>query len=142
MWGGRFLKLPNYSRLLVAVCAFAIVTMIFLHSTDTVERSNGWAHYTILALAQFGVLALGFKLWFSINYQILAPSLRILLHIAAHGTLIFAIVASYWLKTVHPVLSFVLYPLSSLSVALISESIEESIALRFKAVENYTADAQ
>lgn len=130
MLGGRFLKLRNYSFLLISVCFFAIITMIFLHSTDSVEPSDGWAHYTILAIAQFGVLALGFKLWFAINYHNLTRPLRVLLHVAAHGTLVFAIVASYWLKTVHPVLSFILYPLSSLSVALISESIEGSITVR------------
>lgn len=136
MFGARYLRAQNYSRLLAVVLVCAIAAMIVLHSTDAVEISDNRTHYTILAVAQFGVVALGFKVWFAINYHILTRPVRTVLHVVAHGSLIFAIIAGYWIKVVHPVLGFILYPLSSLSVALISESIEESIARRFETGQN------
>jgi len=82
-------------------------------------------HASVLALAQFAVLGLAFKLWLSINYQNLRKAIRVTFHIVSHTSFSMIILFGYWAKNNHPLGLFFLYPLAGLSVSLIGESIEE-----------------
>lgn len=122
--GCRLFSTGGYSRWLAGIMGLAIGALAWLHAyTDQAAATVG-LHYTIVTLAQFAVLALGFKLWFSINYPRFGRSARVAVHLAAHTGLAFVVVAGYSLKAAHPLITFLIYPLASLSVALVAESVE------------------
>lgn len=122
--GSRLFSAQGYSRWLAGIIALAIGTMAWLHVETIPGPATSRLHYTILTLAQFAVLSLGFKLWFSLNYPRFGRSARVAAHIAAHASLAVVVVAGYSLKAAHPVFVLLIYPLASLSVALVAESVE------------------
>lgn len=128
--GSRYLLARPFSHLLCLTIGLTIAAMAWFHLIAVRSEADGPVHYTVLTIAQYGVLALGFKLWFSLNYPRFNRASRVVAHSFAHVSLSFVIFAGYWLKTTHPIVVFLLYPLSSLSVALIAESIEEALERR------------
>lgn len=114
----------GYSRWLAGVLVLAVMAMAWLHAGTDAAVVTTRLHYSTLAVAQFAVLALGFKLWFSLNYPRFGRTARIAVHGLAHASLAFIVVAGYSLKAAHPLVVFLIYPLSSLSVALVAESVE------------------
>jgi cation transport ATPase len=128
--GSRYLDSYAYSKLLAVVIILAMVVMVWFHAIAIRVEGDSQVHFIVLAIAQFWVLALSFKLWFSLNYPRFNRALRVSVHVLSHASLAVSVFAGYWLKTAHPVIVFLLYPLSSLSVALIAESIEEAAERR------------
>lgn len=128
--GSRYLLARPFSHLLGSTIGLTIAAMAWFHLIAVRSEAESQVHYTVLTIAQYGVLALGFKLWFSLNYPRFNRASRVVAHSLAHVSLTFVIFAGYWLKTTHPIIVFLLYPLSSLSVALIAESIEEAAERR------------
>ncbi len=128
--GSRYFQAQPFSNLLGFIIGLTIAAMAWFHVVSVRAEGDGPVHYTVLTIAQYGVLALGFKLWFSLNYPRFNRASRVVAHSFAHVSLSFVIFAGYWLKTTHPIVVFLLYPLSSLSVALIAESIEEALERR------------
>jgi hypothetical protein len=128
--GSRYLDPYAYSRLLAVVVGLALAIMIWFHTIAIKVEGDSQIHFTVLAIAQLWVLALSFKLWFSFNYPSFNRILRLLVHFLSHASLAVLVFAGYWFKATHPVITFLLYPLSSLSVALIAESIEEAAERR------------
>lgn len=118
----------GYSRWLAGVLVFAVMAMAWLHAATDAAVVTTRLHYSTLAVAQFAVLALGFNLWFSLNYPRFGRTARIAVHGLAHASLAFIVVAGYSLKAAHPLVVFLIYPLSSLSVALVAESVEMKLA--------------
>lgn len=128
--GSRYLDPYAYSKLLAVVVSLALAGMVWFHTLAIRVEGNSQVHFTVLATAQLWVLALSFKLWFSFNYPRFNRTLRLSVHFLSHTSLAVLVFAGYWLKATHPVITFLLYPLSSLSVALIAESIEEAAERR------------
>lgn len=122
--GCRLFSARGYSRWLAGILTLAIGAMAWLHSATDQTAATNRLHYTIMTLAQFAVLSLGFKLWFSLEYPRFGRSARVLAHLAAHSSLGLVVIAGYSLKAAHPILAFLIYPLASLSVALVAESVE------------------
>lgn len=128
--GSRYLDPYAYSKLLAVVVSLAMAITVWFQATMIRGEGVSQVHFTVLAISQFGVLALSFKLWFSFNYPRFNRTLRVSVHVLSHASLAVLVFAGYWLKATHPVIIFLLYPLSSLSVALIAESIEEAAERR------------
>jgi hypothetical protein len=106
----------GYSRWLAGVLVLAVMAMAWLHACTDAAVVTTRLHYSTLAV--------GFKLWFSLNYPRFGRTARIAVHGLAHASLAFIVVAGYSLKAAHPLVVFLIYPLSSLSVALVAESVE------------------
>ena len=130
--GSRYLHARPFSHLLGSTIGLTIAAMAWFHVVAIRSEAESPVHYTVLTIAQYGVLALAFKLWFSLNYPRFNRASRLVTHSSAHASLTFVIFAGYWLKITHPIVVFLLYPLSSLSVALIAESVEEALQRRAK----------
>lgn len=128
--GSRRLSPRAYSKLLAVVLAIAIALIAWFNTSAIVAEGESLVHSTVLAFAQFGVLSLAFKVWLALNWEQFPRPTRRALHLCAHAALLFVIVTGYWLKATHSVIAFLLYPLSSLSVALVAESIEEFVRQR------------
>lgn len=128
--GSRHLEPRSYSRLLAIVVGLALALMVWFHTVAIRAEGDSQIHFVVLAGAQLWVLALSFNLWFSFNYPAFNRTLRVSVHVLSHASLVVLVFAGYWLKATHPVITFLLYPLSSLSVALIAESIEEAAERR------------
>ena len=128
--GSRYLDPYTYSKLLAVVISLAMALMVWFHTIAIRVEGDNQIHFVVLAIAQLGVLALSFKLWFSFNYPRFNRTLRVSVHMLSHVSLAVLVFAGYWLKATYPVITFLLYPLSSLSVALIAESIEEAVERR------------
>ncbi|MES2385563.1 MAG: hypothetical protein V4593_13530 [Pseudomonadota bacterium] len=128
--GGRYLHPYAYSKLLAVVVGLAMAVMVWFHTIAIRVEGDNQVHFVVLAIAQLGVLALSFKLWFSFNYPRFNRTLRVSVHVLSHASLAVLVFAGYWLKATHPVITFLLYPLSSLSVALVAETIEEAAERR------------
>lgn len=99
---------------------------------DIMVDGNTPVHAALITFAQYGVYALAFKLWLSINYPSFSLGTRALMHMLSHSVLLSVIVASYWFKSQYSFLLVIVNPLVSLSVALIAETIEETMARRVK----------
>lgn len=128
--GARWLEAKAYSRLLVAVIIACLGVMGIFHTFFLSKEGQIPIHFTVLAIAQFGVLGLAFKLWLALNYPAFKRPIRIAIHVISHSAFALIILIGYWAKTNHPLMVFLLYPLSGLSVSLIGESIEETIEHR------------
>ena len=125
--GSRWLSKRAYSRILF-LCFFLSVAMIVLFNEYEVEpRGNSLLHSALLALCQYGALTLSAKVWFSINYPKFPRFLKIVINLVMYGGLIGLVIANYVIKTDAPLLVILLYPLGSVSLALIAETIEESL---------------
>lgn len=116
--------------MLIAVIALGIAAVGWLNAIVVIAEGDSLVHATVLAFAQFGVLALASKVWLALNWERFDRSTHRIVHLFAHTALLFVIVAGYWLKATHSVFVFLLYPLSSLSVVLIAESIKELVRQR------------
>lgn len=130
--GSYYLSARQFSHLLGLTIGLTTASMAWFHVGALRSEADSPVHYAVLTIAQYGVLGLGFKLWFSLNYPRFNRASRLVAHSLAHASLTFVIFAGYWLKTTHPIHLFLLYPLSSLSVALIAESVEEALERRVK----------
>lgn len=128
--GALYLNAKNFSNLLLAIISTCLVIMGVFHIYFLSSEDQIPIHFTVLALAQFAVLGLAFKLWLSLNYQDFPHSVRVIFHLISHSAFILIIMIGYWAKTNHPILVFLLYPLAGLSVSLVGESIEEAIGRR------------
>ncbi|OWY31735.1 hypothetical protein [Herbaspirillum aquaticum] len=128
--GARWLEARAYSRLLTAVIIACLGVMAVFHIFFLSKEGEIPIHFTVLAIAQFGVLGLAFKLWLALNYPNFKRPIRIVIHVISHSSFALIIMIGYWAKTNHPLMVFLLYPLSGLSVSLIGESIEEAIEHR------------
>jgi len=128
--GSWYLNRQTYSTFLLVIIGLAIGIMIWFHTVAIKVEGNNQVHSTVLAIAQLVVLALGFKLWFALNYSRFDRLIRVLVHSLTHTSLVIVVFAGYWLKSTFPEITFFLYPLAGLSVALLTESIEESIERR------------
>ncbi len=128
--GSRYLDPYAYSKLLAVVVSLAMAVMVWFHTIAIKVEGDSQVHFTVLAIAQLWVLALSFKLWFSFNYPRFNRTLRVSVHVLSHASLAVLVFTGYWLKATHPVITFLLYPMSSLSVALIAESVEEAAERR------------
>lgn len=128
--GALYFKAKRYSNiLLLIICACFLIMGIF-HIYFLSNEGQIPIHFTVLAIAQFAVLGLAFKLWLTLNYHGFSHSVRVIFHVISHSAFVLIIMIGYWAKTNHPLLVFLLYPLAGLSVSLVGESIEEAIERR------------
>lgn len=125
--GSRWLSRVAYNRMLL-LCFFLSVAIIVLFNEYEVElQGNSPLHSALMALCQYGALTLSAKVWFSINYPKFPRFLKIVINLAMYGGLIGLVIANYVIKTGSPLLVILLYPLGSVSLALVAETIEESL---------------
>lgn len=102
--GCRLFAARGSSRWLAGILALAMGTMARMHATTDQMAASSRLHYTIMMLAHFAILSLGFKLWFSLDYPRFGHSARVVAHPTAHSSLGFLIIADYSLKAPHPIL--------------------------------------
>ncbi len=128
--GAWFLKTKLYSSFLLAIILICLIVMAVFHIYFLSNEGELPIHSTVLALAQFAVLGLAFKLWLSLNYHGFPHLVRVIFHVISHSAFVLIIMIGYWARTNHPLLVFLLYPLAGLSVSLVGESVEEAIERR------------
>ena len=128
--GAFYFKTRYYSNFLIAIICVCLTIMGVFHVYFLSNEGQVPIHSAVLALAQFAVLGLAFKLWLSLNYQGLPHLARIIFHMIAHSAFVLIILIGYWAQSKHPLLVFLLYPFAGLSVSLIGESIEEALERR------------
>lgn len=126
----KFLSPGSYSKLLLATICISILVMSLFQILDIMVDGNTPVHSALITFAQYGVYALAFKLWLSINYPNFSRGTRTLMHMLSHTVLLLVIVTSYWFKSQYSFLLVIVNPIVSLSVALIAETIEETMAQR------------
>lgn len=129
LFSHKLITKDRYSRLLVALAIANAVAMFAFHLERPVSSAENLLHWIIVALVQYRILSLSLKIWLSINYKDLHLVAHRWIHALSHGALLFVLVGGYWLKSNHPVVLAMVYPLSSLSIALIAEAIEEQLAV-------------
>jgi hypothetical protein len=129
LFAHKLLSKDRYSGLLVALAIANAIAMFAFHLERPVSSAENLLHWIIVALVQYGILSLSLKIWLSINYKDLNPTAHQWIHVLSHGALLFVLVGGYWLKSNHPVVLAMVYPLSSLSIARIAEAIEEQLAV-------------
>lgn len=135
--GARYFKVRTYSLLLL-FCMMLSVTAIIIYNELYVESSLKTPfHSALLSLGQYGALTLSAKVWFSINYDRFSAFTRILVNSMVYGGLLVLMLTSYWLTQQAPLLIVLIYPLASIALALLAESIEEMF--RKKIYEHQTS---
>lgn len=120
-------KFPRnlYNLILLAIVFVSSSLTILFYEFD-IELSNSTPLHTgLLAFAQYGVVTLASKIWFSLNYSQLGKVSKFLINFIIFGSLFTLIIANYWVKSINPVYVLLIYPLASLSLSLIAENIEE-----------------
>lgn len=125
-------KLPrNLYSLILVVIVFVSSSLTILFYEFDIELSNSTPLHTgLLAFAQYGVVTLASKLWFSLNYSRLGRASKFLINFIIFGSLFTLVVANYWVKSINPVYVLLIYPLASLSLSLIAETIEEKCSTK------------
>lgn len=129
LFSHKLITKDRYSRLLVALAIANAVAMFAFHLERPVSSAENLLHWIIVALVQYGILSLSLKIWLSINYKDLNLVAQRWIHVLSHGALLLVLVGGYWLKSNHAIVLAMVYPLSSLSIALIAEAIEEQLAI-------------
>lgn len=94
VWGSRRLSTAAYSRMLIAVIALGIVAVGWFNAIAVLAEGDSLVHATVLAFAQFGVLALASKVWLALNWERFDRSTHRIVHLFAHTALLFVIVES------------------------------------------------
>ena len=125
--GGRFLRLNYYSWALFICVLLSIGIIVGFNELEVEVVGGSPLHAGLMALCQYGALTLATKIWFSINYSNFWPRQKSVLGFVIHGGLLSLVVASYWFKQNYPLLPILMYPLASISLALIAETIEEHL---------------
>lgn len=123
--GARCFQVRTYS-LVMLFCMVLSVTAVILYNELYLESSSKTPlHSALLSMGQYGALTLSAKVWFSINYDRFSAVTRIVVNSMVYGALLVLVLTSYWLKQQAPLLVVLLYPLASIALALLAESIEE-----------------
>lgn len=123
-FGARWLSMRAYSWMLFACIVFSVGLIVVFNEYEVEAQGNSPLHSSLMALCQYGALTLSAKIWFSIIYPKLYKFQRVALSLILIAALIGLVVASYSLKTNAPLAAILLYPVASISLALIAESIE------------------
>lgn len=127
VFASRWCSLVLYSRLLLASIFLSILMIVIYNEYEIEVIGNSPLHAGLIALCQYGALTLTAKIWFTLNYTRLSIPLRTIVGFTVHGCLLVLIVGSYMLKQSHPLLPILFYPVASISLALIAETIEERL---------------
>ena len=128
--GARNLQVRTYS-LLMLFCMLLSVAAIILYNELHIEASTKTPlHSALLYVGQYGALTLSAKIWFSINYDRFSAPTKIFVNGLVYGAFLVLVLTSYWIQKQIPLLTVLLYPLGSISLALLAESIEEKLRHR------------
>ena len=114
----------GYSRLMAGIFICSCLVTTWFHETVIDVSKTSPLHGAILAFAQVGTLTLSSKLWLSLNFKEFSKSTRILISVILYGALLTIVICTYWLSKIIPELLFILYPLSSLSISISAEMLE------------------
>jgi hypothetical protein len=120
----RRVSASEYSVLSSIVFLLTSFATVRFHEPFAADAVLSPEHKILLTLAQFGVMTLAAKLWFSINYFKLSRSVRLLVSFVLYGSLFVTIAGAYWLYKYFPAIQIMLYPLASLAISLTAELIE------------------
>jgi hypothetical protein len=125
--GARNLPVRTYS-LLMLFCMLLSVAAVILYNELYLESSSKTPlHSALLSVGQYGALTLSAKVWFSINYDRFTALTKIFVNCVVYGAFLVLVLTSYWIQQQTPLLMVLLYPLGSISLALLAESIEEKL---------------
>jgi hypothetical protein len=114
----------GYSRLVAGIFICSCLATIWFHETVIDVSKTSPLHGAILAFAQVGTLTLSSKLWLSLNFKKFSKALRISISAILYGALLTITICAYWLSKIIPELLLILYPLSSLSISITAEMLE------------------
>ncbi len=128
--GARYFQVRTYS-LIMMFCMLLSVTAVILYNELYLESSSKTPlHSALLSVGQYAALTLSAKVWFSINYDRFSAFTKIVVNVVVYGAFLVLMLTSYWLKQQSPLLMVLLYPLGSIAIALLAESIEEKLRHR------------
>ena len=120
---GKIGKL-GYSRLMAGIFIGSCLATTWFHETVIDVSKTSPLHGAILAFAQVGTLTLSSKLWLSLNFKNFDKGIRTLICVILYGVLLTVTICAYWLSKLIPELLLILYPISSLSISITAEMLE------------------
>lgn len=126
-FGSRWSSRRAYCWSLLACVLLSVLIIIGFNEYEVEIQGNSPIHAGLLALCQYGALTLSAKVWFSIIYPGLQKFQKVALNLFMLGGLAGLVITSYRLKEGAPILLILLYPLASVALALIAETIEVSL---------------
>lgn len=123
----KHLNHHTYNKLCIAIFAEMLVLMTVFTIYDIMPEPSSALHIALLVLAQYAVYALSIKAWLGLNFRRLSPRNQLVLQVTCYSSLACIIVSAYWIKSAHPLILTLTYPISTLALSLLAEYIEEKI---------------